>query len=68
MEEWGEGGRRTSSFGKEDEWEATSYGDKLGRSLADVRAICASTARDNAEPIETTIQAGDTVFSAVGCR
>jgi len=27
--------------GKEDEW-ATSYDDKLGRSFADVRAICAS--------------------------
>lgn len=39
--------------GKEDEW-ATSYDDKLGRSFADVRAICASTARDNTEPIDDT--------------
>lgn len=50
--------------GKEDEW-ATSYDDKLGRSLADVRAICASTARDNTEPIDDT---GWRYRSPVGCR
>lgn len=50
--------------GKEDEW-ATSYDDKLGRSLADVRAICASTARDNTAPIDDT---GWRYRLPVGCR
>lgn len=36
-----------------DGW-ATSYDDKLGRRFADVRAICASAARDNTEPIDDT--------------
>lgn len=52
----GEGFERrgtNSTSAEEDEW-ATSYDDKLGRSLADVRAICASTVRDNTEPIDDT--------------
>lgn len=36
-----------------DGW-ATSYGDKSGRLLADVRAICARVGRDNADPIDDT--------------
>lgn len=57
-------GKRVELVGKEDEW-ATSYDDKLGRSLADVRAICASTARDNTEPIDDT---GWRYRSLVGCH
>lgn len=53
------------NVGKEDEW-ATSYDDKLGRSLADVRAICASTVRDNTEPIDDT--GWRYRSSPVGCR
>lgn len=55
--------KRAKLVGKEDEW-ATSYDDKLGRSLADVRAICASAARDNTEPIDDTGR----YSSLVGCR
>lgn len=47
-----EGEKESELVGKENEW-ATSY-DKLGRSLADVRAICANAVRDNTKSIDDT--------------